>query len=49
MLRCERGVKLELVNPPEDAFVDGNIIHLLQVNLFAVLRDILFVNGKSPR
>ncbi|QTF09595.1 LOG family protein [Brenneria izadpanahii] len=46
VLRRERGVKLELVNPPEDAFVDGNIIRSLQANLFAVLRDILFVNGQ---
>ncbi|MCU1802548.1 MULTISPECIES: nucleotide 5'-monophosphate nucleosidase PpnN [Pectobacterium] len=46
VLRRERGVKLELVNPPEDAFVDGSIIRALQANLFAVLRDILFVNGQ---
>ncbi|WP_409309659.1 nucleotide 5'-monophosphate nucleosidase PpnN [Pectobacterium sp. B1J-3] len=46
VLRRERGVKLELVNPPEDAFVDGYIIRALQANLFAVLRDILFVNGQ---
>ncbi|MCW7762485.1 nucleotide 5'-monophosphate nucleosidase PpnN [Photorhabdus luminescens] len=44
VLRRERGVKLELVEPPEDAFVDGKIIHSLQANLFAVLRDILFVH-----
>ncbi len=42
----ERGVKLELINPPEDAFVDGRIIRSLQANLFAVLRDILFVYGQ---
>ncbi|MWL74491.1 DUF4478 domain-containing protein, partial [Escherichia coli] len=46
VLRRERGVKLELINPPEDAFVDGRIIRSLQANLFAVLRDILFVNGQ---
>ncbi len=46
VLRRERGVKLELVNPPEDAFVDGRIIRSLQANLFAVLRDILFVHGQ---
>ncbi len=46
VLRRERGVKLELVNPPEEAFVDGRIIRALQANLFAVLRDILFVNGQ---
>ena len=41
VLRRERGVKLELINPPEEAFVDGRIIRALQANLFAVLRDIL--------
>lgn len=46
VLRRERGVKLELVNPPEEAFVDGRLIRSLQANLFAVLRDILFVNGQ---
>lgn len=46
VLRRERGVKLELINPPEDAFVDGKIIRSLQANLFAVLRDILFVHAQ---
>ncbi|QWA12134.1 LOG family protein [Sodalis ligni] len=46
VLRRERGVKLELVNPPEEAFVDGSLIRSIQANLFAVLRDILFVNGQ---
>ncbi len=46
VLRRERGVKLELINPPEEAFVDGRIIRVLQANLFAVLRDILFVYGQ---
>ncbi|MFC0178686.1 nucleotide 5'-monophosphate nucleosidase PpnN [Thorsellia kenyensis] len=43
VLRRERGVKLELINPPSHAFVDGQIIRSIQANLFAVLRDILFV------
>jgi predicted Rossmann-fold nucleotide-binding protein len=46
VLRRERGVKLELINPPEDAFVDGKLIRSLQANLFAVLRDILFVHAQ---
>ncbi|GKX55354.1 LOG family protein [Leminorella grimontii] len=46
ILRRERGIKLELINPPEDAFVDGRLIHSIQSNLFAVLRDILFVHGQ---
>ncbi|MDF7671116.1 nucleotide 5'-monophosphate nucleosidase PpnN [Orbaceae bacterium ESL0721] len=42
----ERGVKLELIDAPRTAFVDGKIIRSIQVNLFAVLRDILFLNGQ---
>ncbi len=46
ILRRERGVKLELINPPASAFVDGQIIRALQANLFAVLRDIVFVTAQ---
>lgn len=42
----ERGVKLELIDPPKSAFVDSKIIRSIQANLFAVLRDILFVNSQ---
>ncbi len=44
VVRRERGIKLELTDPPEHAFVDGNIIKGIQEHLFAVLRDIVFVN-----
>lgn len=40
----ERGIKLELTNPPEEAFVDGTIIKGIQEHLFSVLRDIVYVN-----
>ncbi|OOF58353.1 nucleotide 5'-monophosphate nucleosidase PpnN [Rodentibacter myodis] len=40
----ERGVSLELHHPPESAFVDGKMILNIQYHLFAVLRDILFLN-----
>lgn len=46
VLRRERGVKLELINPPADAFVDQQMIRSVRANLFAVLRDIVFVNGQ---
>lgn len=42
----ERGVKLELIDAPESAFVDKRIIRSIQANLFAVLRDILFLNSQ---
>ncbi|NAX45649.1 nucleotide 5'-monophosphate nucleosidase PpnN [Photobacterium halotolerans] len=44
VLRRERGIKLELKDPPEHAFVDGKIIRGIQEHLFAVLRDIIYVN-----
>jgi len=44
--RRERGVKLELQNPPQHAFVDGTIIRGIQEHLSAVLRDILFTDTK---
>ncbi|MDF2154874.1 nucleotide 5'-monophosphate nucleosidase PpnN [Vibrio sp. CAU 1672] len=44
VVRRERGIKLELINPPEHAFVDGEIIKGIQEHLFAVLRDIVYVN-----
>ncbi|WP_338589421.1 nucleotide 5'-monophosphate nucleosidase PpnN [Shewanella khirikhana] len=46
ILQRERGVKLELVNPPEQAFVDGQIIAGIQEHLFSVLRDILYIADK---
>jgi predicted Rossmann-fold nucleotide-binding protein len=42
LLARERGIKIELFNPPKSAFVDGEIISGIHEHLFAVLRDILF-------
>ncbi|PSU28843.1 nucleotide 5'-monophosphate nucleosidase PpnN [Photobacterium lutimaris] len=44
VMRRERGIKLELMNPPDHAFVDGRIIRGIQEHMFAVLRDIVYVN-----
>ncbi|MBV7315356.1 nucleotide 5'-monophosphate nucleosidase PpnN [Shewanella sp. NIFS-20-20] len=46
VLQRERGLQLELVNPPEQAFVDGEIIKGLQEHLFAVLRDLIYISNK---
>jgi len=46
VLRRERGVKIDLENPPEHAFVDGKIILGIKEHLSAVLRDILFINNR---
>ncbi len=45
LIQRERGVALELHNPPKMAFVDGKMILNIQYHLFAVLRDIVFVNA----
>jgi predicted Rossmann-fold nucleotide-binding protein len=52
VIRRERGIKLELQNAPEHAFVDGQIIKGIQEHLFSVLRDIVYIkiqlaNNKS--
>lgn len=44
VLPQERGVKIELENPPEDAFIDGELIKGIQEHLFSVMRDLLYVN-----
>ncbi len=46
VLRRERGVKLDLSNPPQHAFVDDKIIRGIREHLSAVLRDILFLNNR---
>ncbi|MGB0909273.1 MAG: nucleotide 5'-monophosphate nucleosidase PpnN [Nitrospirales bacterium] len=42
----DRGVKLELINAPSSAFVDGQIIQGIKEHLFAVLRDIIYVHNE---
>lgn len=46
LITRERGVKIELINPPEHAFVDGELITGVQEHLFSVLRDLLHVGAK---
>lgn len=46
LLSRERGIKIELINPPTSAFVDGEIIVGIQEHLQAVIRDILFNASK---
>lgn len=48
VLRRERGVKLELINPPPKAFVDGELIVGIREHVEAVLRDILYVGERYP-
>jgi pyrimidine/purine-5'-nucleotide nucleosidase len=43
VLQQDRGIKLELINAPAEAFVDGHIIAGVAELLFAVVRDIAYV------
>lgn len=47
LITRERGIKMELFNPPANAFVDGQIITGIHEHLFAVLRDILFYHTRQ--
>lgn len=42
----QRGIKLELKNAPAHAFVDGRMIKGINEHLFAVVRDIVYVNDE---
>ncbi|MBD3646808.1 MAG: LOG family protein [Pseudomonadales bacterium] len=46
VLEQERGIRIELTNPPESAFVDGVMIKGIREHLFAVLRDIIYVSNE---
>jgi len=41
-----RGIKLEFENAPNSAFVDGHVMTGIQEQLFAVLRDIVYVRNQ---
>lgn len=43
LLSAARGVKIEVKNAPENAFVDGEIIEGIRRHLFSVLRDIVYL------
>ncbi|MDQ6998367.1 MAG: nucleotide 5'-monophosphate nucleosidase PpnN [Mariprofundus sp.] len=44
--QVERGIKLELINAPASAFVDGVMIKGIHEHLFSVLRDIVFTHDE---
>ncbi len=52
VIQQERGIKLQVCNAPEQAFVDGEMISGIKEHLFSVLRDIVFVGNEintNPR
>ncbi|MEE9354723.1 MAG: nucleotide 5'-monophosphate nucleosidase PpnN [Methylococcaceae bacterium] len=46
VIQEERGIKLKLTAAPAPAFVDGKIIKGINEHLFAVLRDVIYVNDE---
>jgi predicted Rossmann-fold nucleotide-binding protein len=46
IIERERGIKLDIKGAPAIAFVDGKMIKGIHEHLFAVLRDIVFVNNE---
>jgi predicted Rossmann-fold nucleotide-binding protein len=44
IIERERGIKLDIKGAPASAFVDNRIIKGIHEHLFAVLRDVLFIN-----
>jgi predicted Rossmann-fold nucleotide-binding protein len=46
ILQRERGIKLNISDAPISAFVDGEMIKGIQEHLFAVLRDVVYVNDE---
>jgi len=46
IIQRERGIKLNLKSAPAPAFVDGKMIKGIQEHLFAVLRDVIYVNDE---
>jgi predicted Rossmann-fold nucleotide-binding protein len=46
VVQQDRGVALDLRNAPDSAFVDGQMIRGVREQLFAVLRDLLYVDDE---
>lgn len=46
VIQRERGIKIEVKNAPEKAFVDGKMIKGINEHLFAVLRDVVYVSNE---
>jgi len=46
IIQRERGIKLDIRGAPAKAFVDGKMIKGIHEHLFAVLRDIIYVNDE---
>jgi len=45
LINQPRGIKLEVINAPANAFVDGEMIKGIKEHLFSALRDIVYANS----
>lgn len=46
VVQQERGIKLDIHHAPSNAFVDGEMIKGIKEHLFAVLRDLIYINNE---
>ncbi|HEV2609486.1 MAG TPA: nucleotide 5'-monophosphate nucleosidase PpnN [Noviherbaspirillum sp.] len=46
IIQRERGIKLDMKSAPARAFVDGKMIKGIHEHLFAVLRDVIYINDE---
>lgn len=46
LVQQERGIKIEIHNAPAIAFVDGKMIKGIKEHLFAVLRDLIYIDNE---
>ncbi len=49
LVQTQRGIALELFNPPKNAFVDGEIINGVRELLFSIVRDVIFTHAELIR
>lgn len=49
IVQQDRGIRLNLFNAPEDAFVDGVMIRSTQEMVFTALRDIVYAQSESEK
>lgn len=46
VVQQERGIKLDIKNAPDNAFVDGEMIQGIKEHVFSALRDIVYINNE---
>ena len=46
VIQESQGIRLDIINAPEQAFVDGEMITGIKEHLFTVLRDVVFIESK---